>query len=358
MQELADMAANPTVTVMLMSIPLFHVTGCLAILLRAIGTGGKLVFQRRWSVPDAVKLILKENVNVVGGVPAIATAILQSPLLPKDYQFLSVAYGGAPPAKRLAGDLLKRFPNALVGQGWGMTETNATHTHAIGPDYVQRPTSCGPCLPITELRVVDPDTRKDVPTGTAGIILARGSNLMKEYVNNPKATRETIDADGWLDTGDMGLVDADGFLHLQDRAKDIIIRGGENIPSAEVENAIAQDDRIAEVAAVAVPDPVLGERVGAAVSLAPGASATEKEILAAVEARLRHPARPVIVIVYNEPLREYPFMFPTHPSPQRQRQDHQGRRQKGRPGPVEGASGFRQPQGQAVRLYSSRRGAI
>jgi acyl-CoA synthetase (AMP-forming)/AMP-acid ligase II len=114
MEDLAAMQANPQVACMLVSIPIFHVTGCLAILNKAISGGGKLVFQRRWSVPDAVKLILKEKVNVVGGVPAIATAILQSPLLPKDYQFISVAYGGAPPAKRLAGDLAKRFPEALV----------------------------------------------------------------------------------------------------------------------------------------------------------------------------------------------------------------------------------------------------
>jgi len=207
-----------------------------------------------------------------------------------------------------------------------MTETNATHTHLIGPDYVERPTSCGPCLPITEVKIVHPETKKEVPTGSMGIVFARGSNIMTEYVNNPKATREVLSADGWLDTGDMGFLDADGFLHLQDRAKDIIIRGGENIPSAEVENALAQDDRLAEVAAVAVPDPVLGERVGAGVSLAPGAKATEKEIIEAVQSRLRHPARPVIVVVFPEPLREY-SLERTHAdscSPQRQRQDCQG----------------------------------
>lgn len=217
---------------------------------------------------------------------------------------LSVAYGGAPPAKRLAGDLQKRFPEAMIGQGWGMTETNATHTHHLHLDYHERPTSCGPCVPITELKIVDPKTRKVLGRNEAGIVHARGSNIMKCYVNNAKATAEAIDKDGWLDTGDMGLVDDDGFLHLQDRAKDIIIRGGENIASAEVENALAQDDRLAEVAAVPVPCPIMGERVGAGVSLAPGATATEKEVIEAVQARLRHPARPVIVVVFPEPLRE------------------------------------------------------
>jgi acyl-CoA synthetase (AMP-forming)/AMP-acid ligase II len=234
-----------------------------------------------------------------------------------------------------------------------MSETNATHTHVMGGDYTERPTSCGPCVPITEVKIIDAKTRKEMPTGEMGLVLARGSNLMSEYVNNPKATREAfIDGDGWLDTGDMGFVDEDRFLHLQDRAKDIIIRGGENIASAEVENALAQDDRLAEVAAVPVPDAILGERVGAGVSLAPGATATEEEVIAAVQARLRHPARPVIVVVFKGTLRKF---FTTREGPgtdrfssQRQRQDYQKRRQEDCSGPVEGPPGSRQPQGEAL----------
>jgi acyl-CoA synthetase (AMP-forming)/AMP-acid ligase II len=285
----------------LLSIPLFHATGCLSILVAAIKSGNKLVFQRRWSVADAVKLIVAENVQSIGGVPAIATAILQSPLLPTDHQFTSVGYGGAPPAKRLAGDLKKRFPAAMLGHGWGMTETNAPHCSVLGQDYVERPTSIGPVLPICQIKIVDPETRKELPQGQAGIILARGPNIMKGYLNNPEATAEVL-VDGWMDTGDVGMIDPDGFVHLSDRHKDIIIRGGENIASLEVENAVAQDDRVAEVAAVSVPDKILGELVGVAVSLAPGATATEASILEKVTPHLRYPARPVIALVLDEPL--------------------------------------------------------
>jgi acyl-CoA synthetase (AMP-forming)/AMP-acid ligase II len=298
----AMMSAPAPQSVSLLSIPLFHVTGNLASLLGAIGKGGKLVFQRKWSVKDAVKLIVQEKVTTIGGVPAIATAILQSPDLPKDYQFAAVSYGGAPPPERLARDLKGRFPAAFIGQGWGMTETNAVVCHLSGPDYVIKPTSVGAPIPICDIKIVDPETRRELPRGSFGLLLSRGEGNMREYLNNPKATAETIDADGYVDTGDMGHIDEEGFLHLGDRMKDIIIRGGENIASAEVENALALDDRLAEVAAVSVPDDVLGERVGAIVSLAPGAKATEAEVLAAVIPRLRYPARPVIVVVHPEPL--------------------------------------------------------
>lgn len=144
---------------------------------------------------------------------------------------------------------------------------------------------------------MDPKTRAELPPNTPGLLLSRGSSMMKEYVNNAKATAETISPDGWIDTGDIAYLDADGDLYIADRQKDIIIRGGENIPSAEVERALAQDDRVQEACAVPVPHPVLGECVGVAVSLAPGATATPESIAEAVFPRLRYPARPAVVVV-------------------------------------------------------------
>lgn len=124
-------------------------------------------------------------------------------------------------------------------------------------------------------------------------------------LTGPEATAEVIDSDGWLNTGDVGMVDAEGFLYIRDRAKDVIIRGGENIASAEVENAVYLDNRIFECAAVPVPDPVLGERVAVCVSLAPGMTATPQSVLAAVQPRLRHPAQPVLAVVLPRALRTY-----------------------------------------------------
>ncbi|GMK58062.1 hypothetical protein CspeluHIS016_0500940 [Cutaneotrichosporon spelunceum] len=283
--------------VALLSIPLFHVQGNLNWLVCAIAEGSKLVFLRRWSVPDAIKIMVAEKVAKIGGVPAIATSVLQSPLLPKDFELAQSAFGGASPPSRLPGDLVKRWPNLLVATGWGMTETNSTTTGACGIEYVNKPLACGAPLPIADLKIVDPATRREMPTGEQGVLLSRGSSMMKEYVNNPKATAETLDADGWLDTGDIAYIDAEGDLHIADRAKDIIIRGGENIPSAEVERALAQDDRVQEACAVPVPHPVLGECVGVAVSLAPGARATPESIAQAAFPRLRYAARPAVIVV-------------------------------------------------------------
>lgn len=147
------------------------------------------------------------------------------------------------------------------------------------------------------MRIVDPETMQPVPPNTLGILQCAGPNIMKCYVDNPKATAEALTADGWLNTGDMGMICPEGFLYIRDRAKDVIIRGGENIASAEVENEVYKDDRIAECAAVAVPDERLGELVGVAVSLAPGATATPESILAQAHPRLRHPARPQIAVI-------------------------------------------------------------
>lgn len=290
--------------VALMPVPLFHVTGLLAQMIRVFVAGTKMIFLRRWSVPDAAKLIVKYNINVVSGVPAITTALLQSGLLPKDHKFDAIAFGGAPPPKRLQGDVRAAYPDAFVNHGWGMTEAAGLFIAIGGGDYVDYPESVGLAIPIGDMRIVDIKTGKPVPAGTLGVLQIRGGCVMKEYLNNEKATREAFPEDGWFDTGDVGYLNDIGLLFLRDRAKDMIIRGGENIASAEVENAVTQDGRIEGAAAVPVPDPVLGERVGLGVSLAPGATATPESIIAEADKRLRYPARPVVCVIFPDGLRE------------------------------------------------------
>jgi acyl-CoA synthetase (AMP-forming)/AMP-acid ligase II len=200
-----------------------------------------------------------------------------------------------------------------------MTETSAFHTGFNGKEYLDKPHGAGQALPVTEIRVVDPNTRKELPAGEVGLLLCRGQNLMKCYVNNPseqmylytslhsEATAETIDADGWLDTGDLAFIDDFGDLHMSDRVKDIIIRGGENIPSAEVERAVLADGRVAEAAAISVPCDVMGERVGVAVSLAPGIKREDASAISIAQQawpQLRYCARPDIVVVLDA-LREW-----------------------------------------------------
>lgn len=290
-------------SVMLVPVPLFHITGCLSWLVKAMTYGHKVVFTRRWSVPDAVKLIVDERVDVIGGVPAIATSIIQSGLLPPDWQFKSVGYGGAPPPAGLPEEIVRRWPKAKIANGYGMTETNGLITSLVGADYVRDSTSCGPPVPICEMKAVDPeDLSKEMPTGVPGVLLARGSMLMEGYLRNEEATRAAISDDGWFNTGDVGFIDAEGFVTISDRAKDIIIRGGENIASGEVENAITSDSRIEHAAAVPVPDKTLGELVAVAVTLAPGAQATPESIIRAAFPRLRHAARPAFVMIFEEDL--------------------------------------------------------
>ncbi|GMK59773.1 hypothetical protein CspeluHIS016_0803790 [Cutaneotrichosporon spelunceum] len=292
-------AAPTTQACMLVPAPLFHVTGCISWPTRQMTTGARIVWMKRWSVPEAIRLIEKYNVNVLGGVPATTKAILQSPLLPKERMFSAISTGGAPVQAGLVSDLTKRFPGLSCTNGWGLTETNGLHNALGGRDYLENPESCGAPLPICDVKIVHQDTGRECAAGEMGIIWGRGSNVMTCYYNNPEATRKAVTPDGWFNTGDMGCLDAGGYLHVRDRAKDIIIRGGENIASAEVENALARLPEAAEVAAVAVPDPVLGELVGCAISLAPGRFLSPQMVLDRVAPMLRYAAQPVFCHIYE-----------------------------------------------------------
>ncbi|KAL1411738.1 hypothetical protein Q8F55_002704 [Vanrija albida] len=283
--------------VMLVPVPLFHVTGCLSWLVKAMTFGSKVVFMRRWDVDTALDLIAAERVNVIGGVPAIATSVVKkADRLPAGHAISSVNYGGAPPPASLAGEIQRVWPGASLANGYGMTETNGIITCLSGADYIANPKSVGVPFPLTQVRIVHPETHAELPPNTVGLILVRGSNVMKGYLGDAEATAKAL-RDGWFDTGDLGSMTAEGWLSIGDRQKDMIIRGGENIASAEVEHALCEDQRVEHAAAVPVPDDVLGELVGVAVTLAPGATATPSDILAAAQPRLRHAARPAVVVI-------------------------------------------------------------
>jgi acyl-CoA synthetase (AMP-forming)/AMP-acid ligase II len=166
-----------------------------------------------------------------------------------------------------------------------LTEVGGVITHLM-PEahrdeaHPERLVSAGQCIPGAEVRVVDPDTLADVPTGEHGELWFRTPQLMKGYLNQPEATAEVITEDGWFRTGDMGKVDQDGFVYVQDRLKDLIISGGENIYSPEVERVLAEHPSVMEVAVIGVPDEKWGETVKAVVALNPGAEATEDELIA------------------------------------------------------------------------------
>jgi acyl-CoA synthetase (AMP-forming)/AMP-acid ligase II len=286
----------------LLVIPLFHVTASSASLMGSMVAGNTTIFMRKWDTVEAMRIIERERVQVTGGVPTIAWQILEHPDRHKyDLSSLElISYGGAPSAPDLAQRIWEEF-GALPGNGWGMTETMATVTAHVGEDYLNRPDSAGPPVPVADLKIVAPDGVTELPVGEVGELWARGPQIVIGYWNKPEATAETF-VDGWVRTGDLARVDGEGFLTMVDRAKDVIIRGGENIYSVEVENVLYQHPAVIDAALIGIPHHSLGEEPAAVVHLKPGASATEEELKTWVKDRLAIFKTPVRIVFLDHPL--------------------------------------------------------
>jgi long-chain acyl-CoA synthetase len=257
--------------VTLLAVPFFHVIGSLSVLLPNMVAGGKLILMRRFDAAEACTLIEREKVMVTGGVPAVALSLLDKA---KDHDLSSlelVTFGGAPSPSSLP-DRIRKELGAMPGQGWGMTETSATCTSHSGQDYLSRPASCGPALPVCRLKVMAGDT--ELPPGAPGELWAFGPNIVKSYWNRPAATAEAF-RDGWLRTGDLATLDEEGFCTILDREADMLIRGGENIYCIEVENILIQHPAVADAALIGLPHPLLGEVPAALVQTRPGVQVSE-----------------------------------------------------------------------------------
>ena len=293
---------DPTPRIGLTVIPLFHVTACSANLMLTIVTGSTLIFMYRWDPVEAFKIIEREKVTVTGGVPTIAWQLLEHPER-KNYDLSSletVAYGGAPAAPELVRKIREVF-GALPGNGWGMTETMATVTSHSSEDYLNRPASCGPPVAVADLRIMSEDGTRELPVGEVGELWARGPMVVKGYWNKPEATAETF-VDGWVRTGDLAYLDEEGWCFIADRAKDMIIRGGENIYSTEVENVLYDHPAVTDAALIGLPHKQLGEEPAAVVHLAPGMDADEAELQAWVAERLARFKVPVRVVFSTDVL--------------------------------------------------------
>ena len=263
----------------LMPVPLFHATGSHMNLVAQAWQGGTVVMMRKWDPEVALDLIESERVTTLAGVPSMSWELLSSPTIEgRDLSSLrSLGGGGAAAPPEIIKRVASILPGKAAGTGYGMTESSALFASIGGADYAQRPTSVGVPIPICDVRIVD-ETGTDVPTGDVGEIWMSGPTIVPGYWKRPEATAETF-ADGWLRTGDLGRVDADGFVYIVDRAKDMVIRGGENIASIEVESALYEHPAVMEAAVFAVPHEVLGEEVGAVVHLRPGVDATTDELI-------------------------------------------------------------------------------
>jgi long-chain acyl-CoA synthetase len=276
----------PVRRVTLLPVPFFHVIGCVSVLISNMAAGGKLVLMRKFDAEKAFALIAREQVTAVSGVPAIALRLLEHPARSRhDLSSLrTLTYGGAPSPARLPGALAEAFPGVQPGNGWGMTETSATCTTHYGDDYLNRPDSCGPPLPIYRLKVTDREGR-DLPPGAVGELWAFGAHVAKAYWNDERATAAAFRG-GWVRTGDLARLDDEGFCTILDRIKDVLIRGGEKISCGEVERVLSDHPAVSDAAVVGLPHPVLGEEPAALVHLRPGEQLSEAALRAHAGARL------------------------------------------------------------------------
>ncbi|MEV0150909.1 MULTISPECIES: class I adenylate-forming enzyme family protein [unclassified Nonomuraea] len=275
-KDVSEAAGQRRVT--LLTVPLFHVTGCFSALTTTMFSGGGLVLMYKWDAGQALRLIERERVTVMIGVPTNAWQLMSHPDFgAHDLSSLTtLGYGGAPAPPKLLERITSNLPQRATSNGYGMTETTALAIGNGGPDYLARPDSIGLPSAVVDVRVVDP-AGKELPRGEVGELCVRGPNVIMGYWNNPQATAETF-VDGWLHTGDLARMDEEGFVYIVDRAKDMVIRGGENVYCAEVEAALFEHPAVDDAAVIGVPHDELGEEVGAVVHLAPGASVTDGEL--------------------------------------------------------------------------------
>ncbi len=289
-------------TATLLSVPFFHATGCHSILCVNLHVGNKIVLMYRWEPERAMQLIERERVTSFGGVPSMAWQVLEHPAFDR-YDLSSVesiAYGGAPSAPELVARITEKFPKVMPGNGYGLTETSSVTSQNAAEDYRRKPDSAGLVVPVCDVRVVDA-AGNDVSTGEIGELWVKGPNVVKGYWNKPEATAETFTR-GWLHTGDLVRMDEEGFLYILDRAKDMLIRGGENVYCVEVESALYSHPAVMDAAVVGIPHRVLGEEVGAVVQVKPGMRVGENELKRHVAAQLAAFKVPVRIELRHEPL--------------------------------------------------------
>jgi len=271
--------------VILGALPLFHAFGQTCALNTAVSAGASLTLIPRFSAEAALAAIERDRVTVFEGVPTMFSALLHQPDRESfDVSTLRVCVSGG---AALPVEVLRGFEAAfgcVILEGYGLSETSpvACFNH---PDRERKPGSIGTPIEGVEMRLVD-DHRHEVPAGEVGEIAIRGHNVMKGYWNRPEATADAIDSSGWFYSGDIARVDEDGAYFIVDRKKELIIRGGYNVYPREIEEVLYEHPAVREVAVIGIPHDSLGEEVGAAVALKPGAETTESEIRDYVKANV------------------------------------------------------------------------
>ncbi|MFK7919783.1 MAG: class I adenylate-forming enzyme family protein [Ilumatobacter sp.] len=303
--SLPDMSAGGDAkqNVFMAPTPLFHVTANNCLLHPATISGARIVFMHKWNAGRALELIEREQVTNFSGVPTMSREMLMHP----DWDtrntssLAGLGGGGAP----LQPDLVEKIDKSLEGgapsTGYGLTETHGIVTANSGSLYVAKPASCGRVVPTLDAKLVDEMGEEVTTPGERGELCVRGSIVIKGYLNRPEATADSI-RDGWFHTGDIALLDDDGFVFIVDRAKDMVLRGGENVYCSEVEAGIYEHADVAEAAVFGVPDDRLGEVVGVAIVRAPGSTLDEAGLRSFLEPKMAKFKIPERVWFLDDPL--------------------------------------------------------
>jgi acyl-CoA synthetase (AMP-forming)/AMP-acid ligase II len=288
----------------LLTVPLFHVTGEVPVMLNSFVVGRCLVMMPKWDASEALRLIEKEKVTYFVGVPTMSLELMNHPDR-HQYDLTSltdITAGGAPRPVSHVERLKVEFPNAQPALGYGLTETNAAGCANYWGNYAAKPASTGRAQkPIIELAILGADDRH-LPAGEVGEIAIRSAANVKGYWRNPAATEAAFTTDGYFRTGDIGYLDEDDYLFIVDRKKEIIIRGGENISAAEVEAECYSCPAVAEAAVFGAPDERLGEVPVAIIHLKNGERLDEEELRAFLDGKLAKFKIPERIIISPEPL--------------------------------------------------------
>ena len=300
--KLKEVTGPEVPTSFILIVPLFHVTGCVPVMMSCFIAGLKLAIMYKWDAEKALEMIEREKITNFVGVPTQSWDLVNSPAFDKydTTSLRAVGGGGAPSPTSLVGKVNDKVKNGSPQLGYGMTETNAFGPGITGSDYLAHPTSTGRAVLPMRVEVRD-DNLKSLPTGEAGEIWFFGPMLIRGYWNRPEATAETI-VDGWLRSGDIGRLDAEGFVYVEDRVKDMILRAGENIYGAEVESAIYDHPAVHEAAVFGVPHERLGEEVGVAILPKDGMALDPQDLWKFLDGKIANFKIPAHVVVMTEPL--------------------------------------------------------
>jgi long-chain acyl-CoA synthetase len=279
-----------------------------------IAAGGKIVMMHHFDPERALELIEREKVLTFGGVPAMVMQVLDSPNFAKHdtSSIRGVSYGGAPAPPDLVRRIREAWPIGQPSNGYGLTETSSITSMNSGGDYIAKPSSVGPPMPVTDVAIVpedfegdEPDDALPVGPDVRGELWIKGPQVVRGYWHRPEETSKAFTR-GWLHTGDVATLDDENFIFIVDRAKDMIIRGGENVYSVQVEAALFEHPAVADCAVIGVPEPTLGEEVGAVIVLRPGHRVGADELSAHVRSRLAGFMVPTHIWFREEPLPRNP----------------------------------------------------